>query len=194
MNIRLTKGVLSKIKYLLICVILFGACDARFSSLFPSYLIEESFNDKQIGRINFLAGDIALFFYPLMGKLVDNYNKTIIFNFFCLINLVNIIVLYVLSDFYVYVICVAFYYYTIGTVFLITFNIIGKKLQNGFIVFGITGHYVSESIGSFLGPNLIGNIMNIDIDYFFLVFFILYLFIIGFFNFNQFKNGGLSGT
>ena len=90
--------------------------------------------------------------------------------------------------------CVAFYYYTIGTVFLITFNIIGKKLQAGFVVFGITGHYVSESIGSFLGPNLIGNIVNININYFFLTFFSLYLFILGFFNFNQHKNGGLSGT
>ena len=93
-----------------------------------------------------------------------------------------------------YIICVAFYYYTIGTVFLITFNIVGKVLSGGAITFGIAGHYISESIGSFLGPNLIGNIVNIDMNYFFLVFFILYLFVIGFFNFNQFKNGGLSGT
>ena len=191
---RLSMSFLSKIKYLLVCVILFGVCEAGFNSLFPSYLLEESFNDKQIGRINFLAGGIALLFYPFMGKLIDNYNKTIIFNTFCLINLINIITLYLLNDFYVYVICVAFYYYTIGTVFLITFNIIGKKLKSSLVVFGITGHYVSESIGSFLGPNLIGNIVNININYFFLAFFVLYLFIIGFFNFNQFKNGGLSGT
>ena len=35
---------------------------------------------------------------------------------------------------------------------------------------------------------------NININYFFLTFFILYLFILGFFNFNQLRNGGLSGT
>ena len=81
-SLRLSKDNLNKIKYLLICVILIGACDAGFNSLFPSYLLEESFNDKQIGRINFLAGAIALFFYPFMGKLVDKFNKTIIFNFF----------------------------------------------------------------------------------------------------------------
>ena len=193
-SLRLSKNNLKKIQYLLICVILFGACDAGFSSLFPSYLIEETFKDKQIGQINFLAGGIALFFYPLMGKLVDNYNKTIIFNSFCILNLINLIALYFINDFYLYIICVAFYYYTIGTVFLITFNIVGKVLSGGAITFGIAGHYISESIGSFLGPNLIGNIVNIDMNYFFLVFFILYLFVIGFFNFNQFKNGGLSGT
>ena len=66
------------------CVVLFGACDAGFSSLFPSYLLEESYSDKQVGRINFLAGLIALVFYPFMGKLVDNYNKSVIFNTFCL--------------------------------------------------------------------------------------------------------------
>ncbi len=194
LSLRLSKNVLSKIKYLLFCVILFGACDAGFSSLFPSYLLEESYSDKQVGRINFLAGLIALVFYPFMGKLVDNYNKTIIFNTFCFINFINLFILYFISDFYVYIICVAFYYYTIGTVFLITFNIVGKKLEGGVIVFGIAGHYISENIGSFLGPNLIGNIVNIDINYFFLIFIFLYCLIVLLFNFNQIKNGGPSGT
>ena len=194
LSLRLSKNVISKIKYLLFCVILFGACDAGFSSLFPSYLLEESYSDKQVGRINFLAGLIALVFYPFMGKLVDNYNKTVIFNTFCFINLINLFILYFISDFYVYIICVAFYYYTIGTVFLITFNIVGKKLEGGVIVFGIAGHYISENIGSFLGPNLIGNIVNIDINYFFLIFIFLYFLIVLLFNFNQIKNGGPSGT
>ncbi len=194
LSLRLSKNVLSKIKYLLFCVILFGACDAGFSSLFPSYLLEESYSDKQVGRINFLAGLIALVFYPFMGKLVDNYNKTVIFNTFCFINFINLFILYFISDFYVYIICVAFYYYTIGTVFLITFNIVGKKLEGGVIVFGIAGHYISENIGSFLGPNLIGNIVNIDINYFFLIFIFLYCLIVLLFNFNQIKNGGPSGT
>ena len=194
LSLRLSKNVISKIKYLLFCVILFGACDAGFSSLFPSYLLEESYSDKQVGRINFLAGLIALVFYPFMGKLVDNYNKTIIFNTFCFINFINLFILYFISDFYVYIICVAFYYYTIGTVFLITFNIVGKKLEGGVIVFGIAGHYISENIGSFLGPNLIGNIVNIDINYFFLIFIFLYFLIVLLFNFNQIKNGGPSGT
>ena len=194
LSLRLSKNVISKIKYLLFCVILFGACDAGFSSLFPSYLLEESYSDKQVGRINFLAGLIALVFYPFMGKLVDNYNKTVIFNTFCFINFINLFILYFISDFYVYIICVAFYYYTIGTVFLITFNIVGKKLEGGVIVFGIAGHYISENIGSFLGPNLIGNIVNIDINYFFLIFIFLYFLIVLLFNFNQIKNGGPSGT
>ena len=193
-TLRLSKDNLNKIKYLLICVILFGACDAGFSTLFPSYLLEESFKDTQIGQINFLAGSIALFFYPFMGKLVDKYNKTIIFNTVCIINLTNLIALYFINDFYLYIIFVAFYYYTIGTVFLITFNIVGKILSGGAITFGIAGHYISESIGSFLGPNLIGNVISININYFFLIFFVLYILIIGLFNFNQFKNGGLSGT
>ena len=184
-SLRLSKDALNKIKYLLVCVVLFGACDAGFNSLFPSYLLEESFSDKQIGRINFLAGLIALVFYPFMGKLVDYYNKIIIFNIFCFINFFNLLILYFISDFYIYIICVAFYYYTIGTIFLITFNIVGKTLEGGVIVFGIAGHYISENIGSFLGPNLIGNIINININYFFLIFIFLYLLIVLVFNFSQ---------
>ena len=184
-SLKFSKDALNKIKYLLVCVVLFGACDAGFSSLFPSYLLEESFSDKQIGRINFLAGLIALVFYPFMGKLVDYYNKVIIFNTFCFINFFNLLILYFISDFYIYIICVAFYYYTIGTIFLITFNIVGKTLEGGVIVFGIAGHYISENIGSFLGPNLIGNIINININYFFLIFIFLYLLIVLIFNFSQ---------
>ena len=184
-SLRLSKDALNKIKYLLICVVLIGACDAGFNSLFPSYLLEESFSDKQIGRINFLAGLIALVFYPFMGKLVDYYNKIIIFNTFCFINFFNLLILYFISDFYIYIICVAFYYYTIGTIFLITFNIVGKTLEGGVIVFGIAGHYISENIGSFLGSNLVGNIINININYFFLIFIFLYLLIVLVFNFNQ---------
>ena len=184
-SLKFSKDALNKIKYLLVCVVLFGACDAGFSSLFPSYLLEESFSDKQIGRINFLAGLIALVFYPFMGKLVDYYNKVIIFNTFCFINFFNLLILYFISDFYIYIICVAFYYYTIGTIFLITFNIVGKTLEGGVIVFGIAGHYISENIGSFLGPNLIGNIINININYFFLIFIFLYLLIVLVFNFSQ---------
>ena len=70
-SIRLSKNVLNKIKYLLMCVVLFGACDAGFSSLFPSYLLEESFNDKQVGRINFLAGMIALVFSVITSSICD---------------------------------------------------------------------------------------------------------------------------
>ena len=184
-SLRLSKDALNKIKYLLVCVVLFGACDAGFNSLFPSYLLEESYSDKQVGRINFLAGLIALVFYPFMGKLVDYYNKIIIFNTFCFINFFNLLILYFMSDFYIYIICVAFYYYTIGTIFLITFNIVGKTLEGGVIVFGIAGHYISENIGSFLGPNLIGNIINININYFFLIFIFLYLLIVLVFNFSQ---------
>ena len=184
-SLKFSKDALNKIKYLLVCVVLFGACDAGFSSLFPSYLLEESFSDKQIGRINFLAGLIALVFYPFMGKLVDYYNKVVIFNTFCFINFFNLLILYFISDFYIYIICVAFYYYTIGTIFLITFNIVGKTLEGGVIVFGIAGHYISENIGSFLGPNLIGNIINININYFFLIFIFLYLLIVLVFNFSQ---------
>ena len=184
-SLKFSKDALNKIKYLLVCVVLFGACDAGFSSLFPSYLLEESFSDKQIGRINFLAGLIALVFYPFMGKLVDYYNKVIIFNTFCFINFFNLLILYFISDFYIYIICVAFYYYTIGTIFLITFNIVGKTLEGGVIVFGIAGHYISENIGSFLGPNLIGNIINININYFFLIFIFLYLLIVLVFNFSH---------
>jgi hypothetical protein len=74
-----------------------------------------------------------------------------------------------------------------------------KIIEDNFINFGFSAletpfAEISENIGSFLGPNLIGNIVNIDINYFFLIFIFLYFLIVLLFNFNQIKNGGPSGT
>ena len=186
-NFHLSFKVITKLKYLLFCVFLLGICDAGFSTLYPSYLLENSFIDKEIGRINFFAGSLALLVYPFMGKIIDRYNKIIIFNFLCLLNLVGLFFINFTYNFYLIILYTGIYYFTVGSVFLIFFNIIGQKLEKNLVVFGVGGYTFSENIGSIFGPNAIGNIININIDYFFRIFFIIFLLIILLFNLSQIK-------
>ena len=186
-SFHLSFEVITKLKYLLFCVFLLGICDAGFSALYPSYLLENAFIDKEIGRINFFAGSLVLLVYPFMGKIIDRYNKIIIFNFLCLFNLVGLFFINFTYNFYLIILYTGIYYFTVGSVFLICFNIIGLRLEKNLVVFGVGGYTFSENIGSFFGPNAIGNITNINIDYFFKIFFIIFLLIILLFNLSQIK-------
>ena len=51
----LTKVIFNNIKFILLCVFLLGVSDAGWNSLFPSYLIEKGFTDKDVGQINFIS-------------------------------------------------------------------------------------------------------------------------------------------
>tara|TARA_B110000196_G_scaffold312126_1_gene316962 strand:- start:731 stop:1855 length:1125 start_codon:yes stop_codon:yes gene_type:complete len=181
-------NVVIKFKYILLCVFFLGVSDAGFSSLYPSYLIDNGFIDKEIGQINFFAGTLALIFYPFMGKIIDKYNKVLIFNLICIINLFSLIYLNFTENYYSIIFCTAFFYFSLGSVFLICFNIIGLNLKKNLIIYGVASYTISENIGSFLGPNVIGNIISININYFFGIFVIFFLFITFVFNFFQNTN------
>ena len=59
----LSYNVINNIKFILICVFFLGISDAGWSSLFPSFLIEKGFADKDVGRINFTSGMLVLLIF-----------------------------------------------------------------------------------------------------------------------------------
>ena len=90
----LSYKVINNIKFILLCVFLLGVSDAGWSSLFPSYLIEKGFTDKDVGEINFIAGTLVLVVYPFVGKLIDKTNKVVLLNFFCFLPHTSLQLLY----------------------------------------------------------------------------------------------------
>lgn len=187
--------IIYNIKFILLCVFLLGINDAGWSSLYPSYLIEKGFTDKDVGKINFIAGTLVLITYPFVGKLIDKLNKTLLLNSFCLLGIVGLSIFYFLDNFISIIVFTSIFYLSIGSIFLINFNIINTNLKNKLIVFGIAGYSISENIGSFIGPNLVGNILNFDINYFLVIFIVVFIMIFLIFNILHKKfDGGLSGT
>ena len=80
-----------------------------------------------------------------------------------------------------------FFYLSIGSIFLINFNIINSNLKNNLIVFGVSSYSISENIGSFLGPNIVGGLISYEINYFLFIFIFVFLLIFLIFNFLQKK-------
>ena len=187
--------VIKNIRFILLCVFLLGISDAGWSSLFPAFLIEKGFVDKDIGQINFFAGSIALIIYPLVGKLIDKFNKIKILNSFISLSIIGLGIFYFFENYYIIIFLTSLFYLSIGSIFLINFNIINSNLKNNLIVFGVASYSISENIGSFLGPNIIGGLISYEINYFLFIFIFVFLLIFLIFNFFAKKvNGGLSGT
>ena len=187
--------VIKNIRFILLCVFLLGISDAGWSSLFPAFLIEKEFGDKDVGQINFFAGSIALIIYPFVGKLIDKFNKITILNSFIFLSITGLVIFYFLENYYIIVFLTSLFYLSIGSIFLINFNIINSNLKNNLIVFGVASYSISENIGSFLGPNIIGSLISFKIDYFLVIFIFIFLIIFFIFNSLQKKvSGGLSGT
>ena len=177
--------VIKNVRFILLCVFLLGISDAGWNSLFPAFLIEKGFEDQDIGQINFFAGSIALIIYPLIGKLIDKFNKINILNSFIFLSIIGLGIFYFLENYYMIIFLTSLFYLSIGSIFLINFNIINSNLKNNLIVFGVASYSISENIGSFLGPNIIGSLISFKIDYFLLIFIFIFLMIFFIFNFLQ---------
>ena len=183
----LSYKVINNIKFILLCVFLLGVSDAGWSSLFPSYLIEKGFTDKDVGQINFIAGTLVLIIYPFVGKLIDKTNKVILLNSFCFLSFSGLSIFYFTESYFSIIFFTAIFYLSIGSIFLINFNIINSNLKNNLIVFGVASYSISENIGSFLGPNIVGGIISYEINYFLFIFIFVFLLIFLIFNFVQKK-------
>ena len=117
--------------------------------------------------------------------LADKFNKINILNSFISLSIIGLGIFYFLENYYIIIFLTSLFYLSIGSIFLINFNIINSNLKNNLIVFGVASYSISENIGSFLGPNIIGSLISFKIDYFLLIFIFIFLMIFFIFNFLQ---------
>ena len=190
----LSYNVINNIKFILICVFFLGISDAGWSSLFPSFLIEKGFADKDVGRINFTSGMLVLLIFPLIGKLIDKISKVLILNIFCLISIAGLIIFFFTENYFTIIFFTFIFYLSIGSLFLINFNLINTNLKSHLIVFGVASYSICENIGSFIGPTIIGALISFNINYFLIIFGVIFFLIFTIFNFSTKLNGGPSGT
>ena len=86
------------------------------------------------------------------------------------------------------------FYLSVGSLFLINFNLINTNLKSHLIVFGVASYSICENIGSFVGPTIIGALISFNINYFLIIFGVIFFLIFTIFNFSTKLNGGPSGT
>ena len=74
--------------FIFISIFVSGIIDSSFGALFPAYMINEFFSDKEIGYIFFIGLFIGVFFQPFVGALTDKINKRNLIIIFLIFHLI----------------------------------------------------------------------------------------------------------
>ena len=148
--------------FIFISIFVSGIIDSTFGALFPAYMINEFFSDKEIGYIFFIGLFIGVFFQPFVGGLTDKINKRNLIIIFLIFHLIWPILL---NNFIsnLPIICFAVIIWGIASVSLYTVTLayLGERVKIYELSIATSVFIIIFEFVEFIGPILTGSIMDI---------------------------------
>ena len=148
--------------FIFISIFVSGIIDSTFGALFPAYMINEFFSDKEIGYIFFIGLFIGVFFQPFVGALTDKINKRNLIIIFLIFHLIWPILL---NNFIsnLPIICFSVIIWGIASVSLYTVTLayLGERVKISELSIATSVFIIIFEFGEFIGPILTGSIMDI---------------------------------
>ena len=148
--------------FIFISIFVSGTIDATFGALFPAYMINEFFSDKEIGYIFFIGLFIGVFFQPFVGALTDKINKRNLIIIFLIFHLIWPILL---NNFIsnLPIICFSVIIWGIASVSLYTVTLayLGERVKISELSIATSVFIIIFEFGEFIGPIITGSIMDI---------------------------------
>ena len=168
--------------FIFIAIFVSGIIDSTFGALFPAYMINEFFSDKEIGYIFFVGLFIGVFFQPLVGALTDKINKRFLIIIFLIFHLIWPILL---NNFISNILIIYFSVIIWGiasiSLYTVTLAYLGERVKITELSIATSVFIIIFEFGEFIGPIVIGLIMdiygNIAFIYSLLIFAFFSLFI-----------------
>ena len=139
-----------------------GIEDSSFLALFPAFMINDFFTDKQIGLYIFIGGLFGVLCQPFIGALSDNFNKRIII-FLLLFSHIFWLMLLNLSNSNPYLIIFALMIsgFASTSLYTVTLAYLGERINVTDIAFATSLFIIIYELGEYLGPIIVGFNMNI---------------------------------
>ncbi len=139
-----------------------GIEDSSFLALFPAYMINDFFTDKQIGLYIFIGGIFGVLCQPFIGALSDNFNKRIIiflllFSHICWLMLLN----FSNSNPYLIIFALMISGFASTSLYTVTLAFLGERINVTDIAFATSLFIIIYQLGEYLGPIIVGFNMNI---------------------------------
>ena len=139
-----------------------GIEDSSFLALFPAFMINDLFTDKQIGLYIFLGGIFGVICQPFIGALSDNFNKRIIiflllFSHICWLMLLN----FSNANPYLIIIALMISGFASTSLYTVTLAYLGERINVSDIAFATSLFIIIYELGEYLGPIIVGFNMNI---------------------------------
>ena len=139
-----------------------GIEDSSFLALFPAFMINDFFTDKQIGLYIFVGGIFGVLCQPFIGALSDNFNKRIIiflllFSHICWLMLLN----FSNSNPYLIIFALMISGFASTSLYTVTLAYLGERINVTDIAFATSLFIIIYELGEYLGPIIVGFNMNI---------------------------------
>ena len=147
--------------FIFIAIFIGGINDASFGALFPAFMINEFFSDKEIGYLFFIGLFAGVISQPFIGALADKINKR---NFIILLLSMHLI-WPILLNFFILdtsITWIAVIIYGIASVSLYTVTLayLGERVNVAELSIATSVFIIVFESGEFFGPIIVGSSMD----------------------------------
>ena len=168
--------------FIFIAIFIGGINDASFGALFPAFMINEFFSDKEIGYLFFIGLFAGVISQPFIGALADKINKR---NFIILLLSMHlvwpILLNIIISNTSIIWIAVIIYGIASVSLYTVTLAYLGERVNVAELSIATSVFIIVFESGEFFGPIIVGSSMdyfgNIGFIYSLISFTFLSLFI-----------------
>ncbi len=168
--------------FIFIAIFVSGVIDSSFGALFPAYMINEFFSDREIGYMFFVGMFIGVIFQPIVGTLTDNISKRLMIIIFLIFHLIWPILLnnFIANSLIIYFSVIIWGIASIS-LYTVTLAYLGERIKINELSIATSVFIIIFEFGEFIGPITIGLIMetygNIGFIYSLLIFTFISLFV-----------------
>ena len=159
---KMKLSILTISPFIFIAIFFAGMEDSSFLALFPAFMINDFFSDKEIGIYIFIGGIFGVLCQPFVGAFADKFDKRKIIFFLLFCHICWLLLLSVSnSNDYIIVIALMISGFASTSLYTVTLAYLGERIEITDIAFAITLFIIIYEIGEYLGPIIVGLNMNI---------------------------------
>ena len=147
--------------FIFLAIFFAGIEDSSFLSLFPAFMINDFFSEKQIGIYIFVGGIFGVLCQPFVGALSDHFNKRLLV-FALLLAHVSWLILLKFSNSNEILIIIALMIsgFASTSLYTVTLAYLGERINVSDIAFATSLFIIIYEIGEYIGPIIVGFNMN----------------------------------
>ena len=147
--------------FIFLAIFFAGIEDSAFLSLFPAFMINDFFSEKQIGIYIFVGGIFGVLCQPFVGALSDHFNKRLLV-FTLLLAHVSWLILLKFSNSNEILIIIALMIsgFASTSLYTVTLAYLGERINVSDIAFATSLFIIIYEIGEYIGPIIVGFNMN----------------------------------
>ena len=148
--------------FIFVAILISGTIDSSFSALFPAFMINESFSDKQIGYIFFTGLIIGVFCQPFVGALTDRINKRNLMISFLVFHLMwSLLLSYFTSEIKIILFSVIIFGVASISLYTVSLAYLGERVKISELSIATSLFIIVFELGEFLGPITSGFFMDL---------------------------------